>query len=229
MKNGMTGAGGLSRKLLATLIVAAMPGLGLANEVYIEQIGENTDVTINQTGTSNVIKGTGVGSTDPAYVGGSGNTIQIDQIGVNNVLKLSINDGSGSGAGTGTSVTVNTDGSDNDQTIVCGTSLTASCNAGVISTTILGDSNTTIQTLNATGKNTSTIDVRGDNNTVKHTTAGSGSFTRTATITVNGTGGAGTAGTGNYVEVNQSGAQNRVATVTSSGNNNSVIINQTGQ
>ncbi len=224
MKTRMTGVGGLSRKLLATLIVAAMPGLGLANEVYIEQVGDDTDVTINQNGSSNVIKGPGVSATDPAYIGGNGNIVTIDQIGVGNTLNLSINDSAGVGAGTGTQVTVYTDGSSNTQSITCGTSLTASCAASVITTTISGNSNTTTQTLNSTGKNISTIDITGSTNTVKHTTAGA--QPHTATITVNGLGGIG-AGTGNYVEVNQSGTQGRTATVTTSGSNNNVVINQT--
>ncbi len=224
MKKGMTGVGGLSRKVLATLIMAVMPGLGLANEVYMEQVGDDVEVNINQNGSSNVIKGPGVGATDPAYIGGNGNIVNIDQIGVGNTLSLSINDSAGSAAGTGTKVNVYTDGSSNTQTISCGTSLTASCAASEITTTISGNSNITTQTLNSTGKNTSTIDITGSSNTVKHTTAGA--QPHTATITVNGLGGVG-AGTGNYVEVNQSGLQGRTATVTSSGNNNTVIVNQT--
>lgn len=219
----MTGVGELSRKVLATLVVAAMPGLGIANEVYIDQTGDDVEININQNGSSNVIKGPGASATDPAFIGGNGNIVNIDQIGVGNTLSLSINDSAGTGPGTGTKVNVTTDGSYNTQTITCGTSLTATCAASEITTTIDGNSNITTQTLNSTGKNISTISITGSTNTVKHTTAGT--QPHTATITVNGLGGIG-AGTGNYVEVNQSGTQGRSATVTSSGNNNSVIINQ---
>lgn len=219
---GMTGNGKLSRKLLAILVTSAMmSSVAFANEVILTTDGEDNDIVINQVGSSNVVNGGGLNS--PAYIGGNGNTVQIDQIGVGNTLSLSINDTAGSGKGTGTAVTVYTDGSSNEQVIRCGTSLSASCNASVITTTISGDSNKTSQLLDSTGKNTSIINITGSNNEVKHNT--SGSVVATGNITVNGVGGVG-AGTGNYVELNQTGIGPRSATIVQSGNNNSIVVNQ---
>lgn len=207
---------------MAFIMSAMFWGSGvLANEVILEQSGEDNDITINQVGSSNVINGGGLNS--PAFIGGNGNTVLIDQIGVGNTLNLSINDNAGSGVGTGTQLTVYTDGSSNEQTIRCGTSANASCAASIITTTISGDSNKTSQLLDSTGKNTSVISITGNNNEVRHNT--SGSVVATANITVNGVGGIGS-GSGNYLELNQTGTGPRAATITQSGNNNSIIVNQ---
>lgn len=193
----------------------------LANDVNLTTDGDDNDIVINQIGSSNVINGGGLNT--PAFVGGNGNTVQIDQIGVGNTLNLSINDSAGSGKGTGTAVTVFTDGSSNDQTIRCGTSLSASCNASVITTNVTGSGNTTSQLLDSTGKNTSVVNITGSNNEVRHNT--SGSVVATGNITINGVGGVGT-GSGNYVELNQAGIGPRTATITQSGSNNSIVVNQ---
>jgi hypothetical protein len=209
---------------IAFVIAAMFAGFGAyANDVYIEQVGEDNVTTINQTGSSNTIKGVGAGSTDPALIKGNGNIVTIDQIGVSNTLNLSINDGIGLGAGTGSTVTVYTDGSGNEQTIQCGTGLTASCSASSITQTISGNNNTVSQILESTGKHITNFSITGNSNTVTHTT--SGTVVANATITVNGVGGVGS-GDSNIITLNQAGQGPRNAVITQSGNNSSITINQ---
>ena len=59
MVRGLKGGGGLSRKLLTILVVAAMPTLGYAvdNSIYIDQSGDNAVINITQDGPSNTVKG----------------------------------------------------------------------------------------------------------------------------------------------------------------------------
>jgi hypothetical protein len=65
MKIGRTGSGELSRKILAILMTAVMLSSGAwANDVYVEQIGDNSIVSITQTGAGNMVNGN---------IGGTGN------------------------------------------------------------------------------------------------------------------------------------------------------------
>lgn len=206
MKKRMTGAGGLPRKLSAILMMAAMLSLGVeANEVYVEQVGSSSTINITQDGTDNRIGDVGA----PAYIGSGSNTVTIDQIGSNNILEMVVN-------GAGTDVTVSTTGSDNTQTINCGTTQSAGCSGSTITTTITGDNNTTTQNLGAGANHTSTIAITGDFNTVTHTSTATG--TTSADITVSGN--------TNTVAVTQSGMLNKSVTVTSTGNLNNIAIVQ---
>ena len=95
MKRRKTGAGGLSRKLLAILMTSGMLSSGaFANDVYMEQIGDNTTVSVTQTGAGNLVNGN-VGGTgnndDPALIKGDNNNVTISQIGANNILRMVIN------------------------------------------------------------------------------------------------------------------------------------------
>ena len=141
MKTRMTGGGGLSRKILATLIMAAMPGLGFANDVYMEQIGDNSTISITQTGAGNLINGNVGGNgniDDAALIKGDLNNVTISQIGASNTLSMIINNETN---GTGSTVVVSATGSGNNQTIGCGTALSSTCNAGVIRSEITGNNN----------------------------------------------------------------------------------------
>jgi hypothetical protein len=206
MKTRTTGIGGLSRKLSAILVTAAMWSLGAqANEVYVEQVGSSSTINITQQGTDNRIGD----SVAPAYIGSGSNTVTIDQIGSTNTLDMVVN-------GAGTDVTVSTTGDNNIQTINCGTTQSAGCSGSYIKQQLAGDSNTVTQNLGAGANHTSEINVTGDTNTVTHTSTATG--TTSANITVSGN--------TNTVDVTQSGMLNKSVTVTSTGNSNNINITQ---
>jgi hypothetical protein len=206
-KKRMTGGGELSRKLLtgvAVLWLASIGGAG-ANEVYIEQVGNSSTVTITQDGADNRV-GT---SLNPAYIGSGSNTVTIDQIGSNNTLDMVVN-------GAGTDVTVSTTGSTNTQEINCGTAQSAGCSGSIIRQTIVGDNNTVTQNLGAGANHESKISITGDTNTVTHTSTATGTTLADITVT----------GDTNTVSVTQSGMLNKSVVVNSTGNLNNISITQ---
>jgi hypothetical protein len=221
MKKRITGGGGLSRKLLAILMASGIVSSGAwANEVYMEQIGDNSTVTITQTGAGNLVNGNvgGQGNTDDAaLIKGDLNTVSISQIGASNTLSMIINNEI---SGTGSTVAVSADGSDNTQTIGCGTALSSSCNASVISSDITGNSNNTVQTL-SDGVVKSTIAIVGNYNDVTHTASGVGIHSGEIFVT-----GSGNSSVANAVTLVQTGAQNKNAIITSNGSNNNISITQ---
>ncbi len=220
MKTRMTGGGELSRKILATLIVAAMPGLGLANDVYMEQIGDNSSVSITQTGAGNLVNGN-VGGTgnndDAALIKGDLNNVTISQIGASNTVSMIINNETN---GTGATVVVSADGSNNNQTIGCGTALSSTCNASVIRSEIVGNNNNTVQTLSG-GVTQSKIAITGNYNNVTHTASGAGAHNGEITVS-----GSGTSSVANAVTLTQSGASAKNAIITSNGSSNLISITQ---
>jgi len=97
MKKRMTGASGLSRKLLTVMLLSISATSWAAdNSVYIEQAGDDGTITMTQDGSGNRVKGilsngTAGGNTDPAKLVGNVQTVTIDQKGPNNVLTLGAN------------------------------------------------------------------------------------------------------------------------------------------
>lgn len=189
--------------LLATIFASFVAG---ANEIYIEQVGDNSTITITQDGASNTI-GTQLA---PAFIGGGSNTLTIDQIGSGNDLTMTVN-------GASTSVAVAVLGSNNVSNITCGTMMSASCSGGDIQQNITGDGNTLTQTLGAGGAHTSILTVTGDTNTVTHTS------TNTGAVNVNYT----VQGDTNTVSITTSGTTAKTVNATTTGNSNTVTIVQT--
>jgi hypothetical protein len=204
MKSSKTSVGKLLSKLLTVMGIVVASNV-MANEVYIEQVGSNSTVTITQDGSDNRV-GT---SQNPAYIGSGSNTVIIDQIGSINTLDLVVN-------GAGTDVTVSTTGSNNVQEISCGTTQSASCSGSVITQTIVGDSNDVKQLLGTGANHTSNITITGDINTVTHTSTATG--TTSADITVSGN--------TNIVSVTQSGMLNHSVVINSTGDLNNISIVQ---
>jgi hypothetical protein len=221
MNKRITGGGELSRKILAILMASAMLSSGAwANDVYVEQIGDNAIVSITQTGAGNLVNGNvdGTGSTtDAALITGDLNTVTINQIGASNTISMIINNAAN---GTGATVVVSADGSNNNQIVGCGTALSSSCNASTISSQITGNSNNTIQNLNG-GVVKSTIAINGNYNNVTHTASGVGLHSGEITVS-----GSGTNLIANAVTLTQSGAMAKNAVITSNGSNNNVIVTQ---
>ena len=221
MKKRIKGGGGLSRKLLAILMASGMMSSGaLANDVYVEQIGDNSTVSITQTGAGNMVNGNidGLGNVDDAaLIRGDLNDVTISQIGSGNILSLILNNESN---GTGSTVVISADGSNNTQNVSCGTALSSSCNASIIRSEITGNNNNTVQTLSG-GVVQSKIAINGNYNNVTHTASGVGQHSGEITVS-----GSGTSSLANAVTLTQSGALTKNAVITSNGSNNNVIVTQ---
>ena len=191
-----------------------------ANDVYIEQIGDNSSVSITQTGAGNMVNGN-VGGTgndnDTALIRGDFNDVTVNQIGSGNIASIIINNESN---GTGATVVVSADGSSNTQTIGCGTALSSSCNASVIRSEITGNNNNTVQMLSG-GAVQSKIAINGNYNNVTHAASGAGQHSGEITVS-----GSGTSSLANAVTLTQSGAMSKNAVITSNGSNNNVIVTQ---
>jgi hypothetical protein len=194
-------------KLKAIALVMAILGFNYAaaNDVYVEQVGSSSTVTITQEGTGNEAGN----STDSLYIGSGSNVVTIDQIGDSNILEMVVN-------GASTDVTVNTVGSGNQQTINCGTTSSAGCSGSTITQTVDGDDNMIAQNLGSGANHTSNITVTGSDNAITHTSTATGTTSMNATIT----------GDLNTVGVTQSGMTTQNVTINSTGNSNIITVNQ---
>ena len=201
-------------KLMAFVMSAMFWGSWVhANEVYMEQVGDNTNVTILQDGNGNRIDD-GLGGN--AYIGGDNNVVSISQVGSNNSLNLSVNSLLG-----GMTITSTVTGDDNNQVIQCGSSNSASCNASTIVQSISGNSNNVSTLMTGSGTYSSNIGVTGNYNNVTHTQSGAGAHT--GTITVNSSG---TSSTPNIVNLTQSGINAKSATITTTNANGNISVTQ---
>ena len=124
------------------------------------------------------------------------------------------------GAGQGMNITSYVDGSGNEQTINCGTSLASTCNANTITQNITG-SNNQVSTVLSGGAASSVINVAGSYNQVSHSAQGAGLHVASIDVT-----GGGTSSALNVLAVTQSGALTKSVTVTSNGSNNNISISQ---
>jgi hypothetical protein len=192
-------------KAVAMISLLGVSSFGYANDIYIEQVGSSSTITITQQGVGNTVGN----NIDSIYIGSGSNTVAIDQIGDNNILAMVVN---GSSADT----TVFTTGSGNTQTINCGTTVSAGCSGSTITQTITGDDNTITQNLGSGANHTSNITVTGDTNNVTHTSTAVGTTTMNATIS----------GNTNTVGVTQSGMTVQNVNINSTGNSNTISITQ---
>jgi hypothetical protein len=200
----------LKRFGIMAVIAALLWGSGArANDVYIEQVGDGATITITQDGSSNRIGDNGT----PSIIKGDANIVTIDQIGSSNELDIVIN-------GAAVTAVVTTNGSNNIQTINCGTANTASCGSSYIKQQVTGDNNTVTQNLVAASTQHSEILITGDYNTVTHTTSGTGAHSGIITVT------GGVALDGNTISLTQGGTNAQQATITSTGNGNAITVNQ---
>jgi hypothetical protein len=194
-------------KLKAIVFIMAVLGLTNvhSNEVYIDQVGDSSTVTIIQDGTGNKVGD----SATPAFIGGGSNIVNIQQIGGGNELAMVVN-------GAATEVIVDTTGGNNIQTISCGTTSTASCSGSTIKQVVAGDSNIITQNLGTGANHYSEINVTGSTNTITHTSTNTGASTVNVTAI----------GDTNTIGVTQSGITAKTVTVNSTGNSNIISINQ---
>ena len=215
MEKRNKGAGKLSRKLLTILVLSGMTTLGHAadNSIYIDQSGDYTNVTINQDGAGNQVKGLTAAvatnsSTDPALIRGDGVNVNINQTGSNNKLGLGID------ATMGTSKSVdltystvnsgNISGSNNLATFQLGTS-SARASDTIVSVTQLN------------GNNVAEVRMTGSDNQLTATQSG-GSATLISSVTATGT----------RQDITTAGGTGNSVTTNLTGDNGNVYVNVMG-
>ena len=230
MKTRIKGGGELSRKLLAILVATGMLSSGaIANDVYIEQAGDTSTFNITQSGTG----GNRVGSSGtPSTFTGNNQTIDIVQAGQGNEADLTVSGGSTIinysttgdlnqlkveiDGGTGNTFNIAKTG-DSNRVTVCGTNnvgtagqsgSSASCTSGV-----------------AVNDTTNTVNVNGDSNKVNLALASSDA-SNTINIGHNSLGVAGTASSGNIVNVTQSSSGIPTTNITVNGDTNTINVKQ---
>lgn len=192
-----------------------------SNNVYVDQIGSGSTISLTQTGNSNVIGN----PTDKAIFNGQNNTVTIDQIGNTNLMSVNVQ---------GDGVTVNSlvTGDNNTISMQCGVS--GICTGSSLINTITGDNNTITQ--KADGFTLSTVTVNSDNNTVNIENDSSAVAGAKSTVLIDGGGGnsvniiqTGVASTnGHEADVNILGATNTVDIKQGGGVDSKVISTITG-
>jgi len=225
MHKRITGAGGLSRKLLTILVLSAMTTLGYAadNSIYIDQSGDNSTITMTQDGAGNKVKGillngTAGGTTDPAKLTGAAQTINIEQTGATNVLALGVNSTQGGTvqgyANIGVNLNYQVSGGGNTGYININNNGTGTASGNVVSFIQSG------------GGATTTLNMTGTSNQLTVGTSGGANNTFTGTInaddtvaTVSQTGGG-----GNTTTLNMTGNKGQVSLTTSGATNTTSII-----
>lgn len=207
--------------------------LQTTNKVYIDQNGGSVKVTIQQTGTSNIV-GT---KADPIYLRGDSQTVTVTQTGNSNSLLMGVVGNTGTGAGTTT--TVQQLGNSNTADIRCGTYTNdASCNGLNLNDKFNGNSNS-LAFHGAAANITQTIDAEGNSNafTVTDTSPNSSQtmlFTggnNTINVTQTDLGGTfghslvlDVTGSGNTVTTQQYGPTETIINVKSVGSNGNINI-----
>lgn len=203
------------------------------NQVYIDQIGNNSNLNVVQTGDGN-----NAGSATANTIShGDSQTINIQQIGVNNNTNFNI-------VGTGTSASSTVTGNLNTTVITCGSD-SGTCDNATLHANATGDNNNmsitsvinSTSTIDITGggnhatiNNTSTnmlgasaaITVQGDSNTVGVTQDGvAGTNGHSATVSV--------IGTQNNVSVMQGGMSDSTVSVSTNGIGNNISVKSNHQ
>jgi len=212
-----------SKTILAGLLFSLIGTSALAvdNSIFIDQAGDNAQITVLQDGAGNRIKGIlpsgNVGQqTDPAKITGDGIQLAISQVGAGNILSLGINSSTAAG-GSATNVTLNATGDNNTAKINLNNAGTAGANQ---STTL---------TLTQTGDgNDADINILGTSNLVNVSQAGGNGIlvatinanNTTSTVTQTGTG-------GDSTTLNLSSSKGTVD-ITTAGGTNTTSVTQTG-
>ena len=226
MEKRNKGAGKLSRKVLTILVLSGMATLGHTadNSIYIDQSGDFANVTINQDGAGNQVKGltSAVATnspTDPALIRGDGVNININQTGSNNKLGLGID------ATMGTSKSVDLTYSTVNNGNISGSNNLATFQLGTSSARA---SDTIVSVIQLNGNNLANVSMTGSDNQLTAIQSG-GSATLISTVDASGTRQDITTsgGTANSVTTNLTGDNGNVY-VKLEGATNTVDIAQSG-
>ena len=220
----MTGVGGLSRKLLAGILLSFTAISWAAdNSIYIDQSGDFANVTINQDGAGNQVRGLqangGDDKTVASVIRGNGVNVNINQTGSTNKMDLGINAiMSGNKSVDFTYSTVNSGN-------LTGNSNTAIFQLGNSSATL---ANSIVNVTQVNGLNYAEVRMQGSDNTLNALQSGGGA-SLTALVNASGTNQQITTagGTGNTISTTLTG-QNGQVTLNVMGATNTIAIAQDG-
>ena len=224
-------------KLISVVMVMLMTSLSYANDIYVTQSGASLDLDITQDGENNTVGN----STTASASSGATTILNIDQIGNSNVIKYQINGATYTGV-------INLVGNSNDVDLNCDSGgSNSSCGTANAVINFTGNSNDIDldigQTSSATSIDADIVGQSGsDSNVVAATVDGNSAILR---ITVNGD-------TNNYlididgngdavghtlihshtggiadVDIVQSGVNDNMINLTTSGDNHDIDISQT--
>jgi len=224
-------------KLISVVMVMLMTSLSYANDIYVTQSGASLDLDITQDGENNTVGN----STTSSSSTGATTILNIDQIGNSNVIKYQINGATYTGV-------INLVGNSNDVDLNCDSGgSNSSCGSANAVINFTGNSNDIDLDIGQTSAATSAdVDIVGqsgsDSNVVAATIDGTSAI---LTITVNGD-------TNNYlididgngdvnghtlihthtggiadVDITQSGTNDNMINLTTSGDNADIDISQT--
>ncbi len=225
------------KKLIVSLITIMWSMGTWANDIYVTQSGATLDLDITQDGENNTVGS----STTASSVIGATTTLDIDQIGNSNVLTFDVNgatytgtfsvtgnsnnidfncdsDGTGSSCATVTS-SITMVGNSNDIDVDVGETADAAGSAVTITSAASDDSNVIAATVDGTSA-ILTITVDGDTNNWLIDIDGNGDVNGHTYIHTH-TGGIAD------VDVVQSGTNDNMVTLTTSGDNHDIDISQT--
>lgn len=219
-------------RILTCLMILVSPTLAKAdpNSIYIDQIGDNSTITLTQTGNKNAI-GTEL---RPFTLQGNAQTVTVKQTGVNNKVDGKIENANG------VNVNVNNTGDSNQITFDYGSAAsiaessltlaiigslntvsltqgdTASSTNATQEITITGDQNEYTSIIN-TNDVTNTFDLTGDSNTISMLQEGYDGKNVSAVLT----------GSNNNLTINQTSTLNADSlTINSNSNSSNFVINQ---
>jgi hypothetical protein len=227
MKTSIKGGGKLSRKLLTILMMVGMLSSGslLAadNSIYIDQSGDFANVTINQDGAGNQVRGLqangGDDKTIASVIRGNGVNVNINQVGGTNKLDLGIN-----------AIMAGNKSVDFTYSTVNAGNLTGNNNTGIFQ---LGNSSATlansiVSVVQVNGNNYAEVRMQGSDNTLNALQSG-GNASLTSLVNASGTNQQITTagGTGNSISTTLTG-QNGQVYVNVMGASNTVAIAQDG-
>ena len=224
-------------KLISIVMLMLMTSLSYANDIYVTQSGATLDLDITQDGSNNTVGNSTTASTST----GATTTLDIDQIGGSNVITYQINGATYTGV-------INLVGNSNNVDLNCDSGgSNSSCGTANAVINFTGNSNDIDLDIGQTSSaNTADVDIVGqsgsDSNVVAATVDGNSAILR---ITVNGD-------TNNYlididgngdavghtlihshtggiadVDIVQSGVNDNMITLTTSGDNHDIDIQQT--
>ena len=224
-------------KLISIVMLMLMTSLSYANDIYVTQSGATLDLDITQDGENNTVGN----STTASASTGATTTLNIDQIGDSNVITYQINGATYTGV-------INLVGNSNNVDLNCDSGgSNSSCGSANAVINFTGNSNDIDLDIGQTSSATSAdVDIVGqtgsDSNVVAATVDGNSAI---LTITVNGD-------TNNYlididgngdanghtlihshtggiadVDITQSGVNDNMITLTTSGDNADIDISQT--
>ena len=224
-------------KLISIVMLMLMTSLSYANDIYVTQSGATLDLDITQDGSNNTVGNSTTASTST----GATTTLDIDQIGSSNVITYQINGATYTGV-------INLVGNSNNVDLNCDSGgSNSSCGSANAVINFTGNSNDIDLDIGQTSSaNTADVDIVGqsgsDSNVVAATVDGNSAILR---ITINGD-------TNNYlididgngdavghtlihshtggiadVDIVQSGVNDNMITLTTSGDNHDIDISQT--